>query len=286
MFLAYGLGVSFFSRAACRRLLLAAFLAVLPAATAQALSVATVTRADTDSLILQFSKRGTYPTIARTGPVEISLTFPPGALSDEPPPAAADFHSSRLLEGVKVEGDTVLVRLKSDAFGFVGWPEGEQGLKLQVYRDPAGANWLPGAPGAAANTTWPPVAAAPKPASSLTLPVTPPNHNPGPLDLPPLPPTLAGGAPGTAPAPAAPATDAAAGAAKEPFYAVPSSMRATALRVGPDKSPVLRPAGLETASAPEQTAQRAGSGPAAAKAGGGELRQPVKLPPIPPEIAA
>ena len=73
MFLAYGLGVSFFSRTAFRRLLFAAFLAVLPAATAQALSVATVTRADTDSLILQFSKRGTYPTIARTYKDQIAL---------------------------------------------------------------------------------------------------------------------------------------------------------------------------------------------------------------------
>jgi len=270
--------VSFLSCAAIRRLFFAAILAVMPTAAAYALSVATVTRADTDSLILQFSKRGAYPTITRTGPAEISLAFPPGALTDEPPPAAADFHSSRLLEGVKVEGDTVLVRLKSDAFGFVGWPEGEQGLKLQVYRDPAGANWMPGAPATTANTTWPPVDAAPKPASSLTLPVTPPNHNPGPLDLPPLPATLAG-------APSAPAENKTAAAPKEPFYAVPSSMRATALRLGPEKSPVLRPAGLETAPTPEQTASRAGQGPVA-KSGAGELRQPVKLPPIPPEIAA
>ena len=76
-------------RAVIRRLFLAVLLAVLPAATAQALSVATVTRADTDSLILQFSRRGSYPTIVRTGPAEISLTFPPGALTDEAPPAAA-----------------------------------------------------------------------------------------------------------------------------------------------------------------------------------------------------
>lgn len=278
--------MSLLPRAVIRRLLLAAVLAVLPATTAQALSVATVTRADTDSLILQFSRRGAYPTIARTGPAEIRLTFPPGSLADEPPPGVADFQSSRLLEGVRVEGDSVLVRLKSDAFGFVGWPEGEQGLKLQVYRDPAGANWSPGAPGAAANTTWPPVEAAPKPASSLTLPVTPPNNNPGPLELPPLPPTLAGGAQ-TPGAPAKPGTDPSAGTAKEPFYAVPSSMRATALRVGQDKSPVLRPAGLETGPSPEQTAKRAGQGPGPTPAsGGGELRQPVKLPPIPPEIAA
>ncbi|MFP5258039.1 MAG: tetratricopeptide repeat protein, partial [Acidobacteriota bacterium] len=277
MLLAYGLGVSLLSRAGIRRFLLAALLVVLPAVTAQALSVSTVTRADTDSLLLHFSKRGAYPAIARTGPAEISLTFPPGSLADEPPPPAADFHSSRLLEGVRVEGDTVLVRLKSDAFGFVGWPEGEQGLKLQVYRDPAGANWTPGAAGASPNTTWPPVEAAAKPASSLTLPVTPPNPNPGPLQLPPLPPTLA--------SPAPPA-EAPSGAAKEPFYAVPSSMRATALRVGADKSPLLRPAGLEPAAAPTQEAKPSDQGPARAAATGGELRQPVKLPPIPPAIAS
>ena len=273
--------MSLLSCAVLRRLLLAAFLAMVSAGPAAALSVSTVTRPDTDSLLLQFSRRGAYPTIARTGPVEISLTFPPGSMAGEPPPAETDFHSSRLLEGVRVEGDTVLVRLKSDAFGFVGWPEGEQGLKLQVYRDPAGANWTPGAPTAAANTTWPPAEAAPKPASALTLPVTPPNNTPGPLDLPPLPPAMA-------PAAASPAAAKAAEAAREPFYAVPSSMRATALRVGPEKSPVLRPAGLETVPSPALADKPAGQGGQAAAgrtSGNGELRQPVKLPPIPPEIA-
>ncbi|KHK02176.1 hypothetical protein NY78_2307 [Desulfovibrio sp. TomC] len=274
--------MSFFSRAVLRRFLFAAILVLLSVGPAAALSVSTVTRPDTDSLILQFSRRGAYPTIARTGPVEISLTFPPGSLAGEPPPAQTDFHSSRLLEGVRVAGDTVLVRLKSDAFGFVGWPEGEQGLKLQVYRDPTGANWTPGAPSAAANTTWPPVEAAPKPSSSLTLPVTPPNNKPGPLDLPPLPPSLA-------PALPPPGAAKAAEAAKEPFYAVPSSMRATALRVGPEKSPVLRPAGLETVPSPALTDRPAGQDQqtvAGRTSGSGELRQPVKLPPIPPEVAA
>ncbi|MHC1787968.1 MAG: tetratricopeptide repeat protein [Solidesulfovibrio sp.] len=273
--------MSFFFRA-IRRLLLTALLVVLPAVTALALSVATVTRPDTDSLILQFSRRGAYPTITRSGPVEISLAFPPGSLAGEPPPGAVDFQSSRLLEGVRIEGDTVIVRLKSDGFGFVGWPEGEQGLKLQVYRDPAGANWSPGAAGAVPSTTWPPADAAPKPASSLTLPVTPPNNTPGPLELPPLPPTLA-----TASPPAAPAADKDGGPAKEPFYAVPYSMRATALNVGPEKSPVLRPAGFDAAPVRQQAAGPGGPGAGTVPASGsGELRQPVKLPPIPPEIAS
>jgi TolA-binding protein len=256
----------------------------LSAGPAAALSVSTVTKADTDSLMLQFSRRGSYPSITRSGPAEISLTFPPGSLAGEAPPGAADFQSSRLLEGVRLEGDTIYVRLKSDAFGFVGWPEGEQGLKLQVYRDPAGANWSPGAPAAEANTTWPPAEPAPKQASSLTLPVTPPNPKPGPLDLPPLPPSLAGAPQGQAPgqSPAQPPGQAKE-AAKEPFYAVPSSMRATALQVGPDKAPVLRPDGMAATPSPA-LADKAAGGKEAGK-GGGELRQPVKLPPIPPTLA-
>ena len=270
-------GVSLSLRAAFGRLLLAALLAALSAGPAAALSVSTVTKADTDSLLLQFSKRGGYPTITRTGPVEISLVFPPGGLGGEAPPGPADFNSSRLLEGVRLEGDAVIVRLKSDAFGFVGWPEGEQGLKLQVYRDPAGANWSAGAASATPNTTWPPAEPpAVKPASALTLPVTPPNPKPGPLDLPPLPPSL------TPPA-AEPAKAGRGEAAKEAFYAVPSSMRATALRVSPDKAPVLRPDGMVRAPSPALTEQPAGG--KAQPSGGGELRQAVKLPPIPPALA-
>lgn len=271
-------GVSLSLRAALWRLLLAVVVAALSAGPAAALSVSTVTKADTDSLLLQLSKRGGYPAISRTGPVEISLAFPAGTLAGETPPGPADFNSSRLLEGVRLEGDTVIVRLKSDAFGFVGWPEGDQGLKLQVYRDPAGANWSPGAPTASTNTTWPPAEpAGVKPASALTLPVTPPNPKPGPLDLPPLPPSL------TPPA-AEPAKAGQPEAAKEAFYAVPSSMRATALRVSPDKAPVLRPDGMARAPSPALTEQPAG-GKAQAQGGGGELRQAVKLPPIPPALA-
>ena len=53
--------------------------------------------------------------------------------------------------------------------------------------------------------------------------------------------------------------------------------------------PVLRPAGLETVPSPALTDKPAGQGGQAAAgraSGNGELRQPVKLPPIPPEIAS
>lgn len=255
--------------------------AASPVRPALALSVATVTRPDQDSLILTFSRPGAYPTIARTGPVEITLTFPPGALAGEQQPEAVDFGSSRLVEGMALAGDKVVVRLKTDAFGFVGWPQGDQELKLQVYRDPAGANWTPQPGAAGTDTTWPPVdPAAAKPASSVTLPVTPPNNKPGPLELPPLPPSLDA-------AKAGPAADPAK-AAKEPFYAVPYSLRAAALHVPAEKSPILRPAGMEAAAPGDVRATVAGQDgavrPPAGGSGAGEYR--VKLPPIPPAVAA
>ena len=52
--------------------LVAALFAALPTGTALALSISTVTRPDTDSLILQFARPGAYPTISRTGPAEIT----------------------------------------------------------------------------------------------------------------------------------------------------------------------------------------------------------------------
>ena len=66
-------------RAGFRHFLLGlATLIVLPTGGALALSVSSVTRPDTDSVILQFAKPGVYPNITRTGPAEISLAFPPG----------------------------------------------------------------------------------------------------------------------------------------------------------------------------------------------------------------
>ena len=256
-----------------RVLFLAACLAVLPVRTALALSVSTVTRPDTDSLIVTFGPAGLFPTIARTGAREVTLTFPPGSLAAEKSPEGLDFGSSRLVDNLRLTGDKVVVRLRTDAFGYVGWPEGEHALKLQVYRDPAGANWTPGGGPDASPLAGPPRDGGP----ALTLPVTPPNNKPGPLELPPLPPALA--APDAGKAPAAPA------AAKEPYYAVPYTLRAEALRVPPEKSPTLRPAGME-ARAPvhDPAVPASGGGSLPVTPAPGELR--VKLPPIPPAVAA
>lgn len=282
-------------RAGLRCLLFAALFVACSQGLARALSVSTVTRPDTDSLILQFAKPGSYPTIARTGPVEVTLTFPPGTLAKEEKPEAVDFKSSRLIEGMREDGDTLVVRLKTDAFGFVGWPQGEQELKLQVYRDPAGANWTPSPPAAALNTTSPPRENATPPASAVTLPVTPPNNKPGPLHLPPLPASLDGKTEardqqrpgGPLPAPDSAAKAEAAGS-KEPFYAVPYSLRATAMHVAPDKSPMLRPTGMD-APIPSSTQAASALSPATpgvtpGGSGAGEYR--VKLPPIPQTAAA
>lgn len=258
-----------------RILLLAVVLAVLPDRATLALSVSTVTRADTDSLIVQFAPAGIFPSISRTGAREITLNFPPGSLADEKKPENVDFGSSRLVEDLRLTGDTMVVRLRTDGFGYVGWPDGEHAVKLQIYRDPAGANWSP----AGQSTTSPP-AGPPVASSAVTLPVTPPNNKPGPLELPPLPPALAAPVSGPAGGPSAPL------AAKEPYYAVPYSLRAQALHVPPEKSPILRPAGLDMPAASGKTAGTApvaGGSPVGA-AGQGGLR--VMLPPIPAAVTA
>ncbi len=271
-------------RALLRRLLPAVLAVLVPATGALALSVSTVSRPDTDSLLLQFGKPGAYPLITRTGPAEISLTFPPGTLAAEDRPEGVDFGASQFIEGLRVNGDTLAVRLKTDAFGFVGWPQGEKELKLQVYRDPSGANWAPPAGSPGQDTTSPPREKPAASGSALTLPVTPPNNKPGPLELPPLPAGL-GRPPETAAAPAAPAA-APRDAAKEPFYAVPSSIRATAMRVGPDKSPTLRPVGLDSLAPSGAKAESAAAGAAAPTGGSGAGEYRVKLPPIPPAVTA
>lgn len=271
-----------------RLLLLTALAVLLPAGGALALSLSTVSRPDTDSLLLQFAKPGIYPLVSRTGPAEISLTFPPGTLTPEDKPEGVDFGASQFIEGVRLAGDTLVVRLKTDAFGFVGWPQGERELKLQVYRDPAGANWRPPADAQGAQTTYPPRDEAPaQQSAALKLPVTPPNNKPGPLELPPLPPSLGQG--GVAPAaPAGTASGAQkAGEPKEPFYAVPYSLRATAMHVSPEKSPTLRPSGMEPLTPPSARApSAAGDAPVVAQGGSGAGEYRVKLPPIPPAVAA
>ncbi len=261
-----------------RLLLLAACLAALSAKPAWALSVSTVTRPDTDSLIVQFAHKEAYPAIARTGPSEITLTFPPGVLANETKPENVDFKSSRLIEDMRLAGDAVVVRLKTDAFGYVGWPDGEQALKLQIYRDPAGANWSPGQ-AEGQGTTSPPAAAPAAAGPAVTLPVTPPNNKPGPLELPPLPPAVAQ-PPAASPAAPSPGAD----GAKEPFYAVPYSLRATALRVPPEKSPTLRPAGSSGAG-PLAEAPKAGEAASTGPAGK-ESEHHVNLPPIPAAVVA
>lgn len=271
MYFAKGSGVNPPLPSPWRILFLAAVLAVFPFRSALALSVATVTRPDTDSLLVQFGQAGQYPIITRTGPKELTLRFPPGSLKDEKPPEKVDFASSRLVEDLRLAGDTVVVRLRTDGFGFVGWPDGERALKVQVYRDPAGANWHP----SGASTTSPPAGPPPsEPASSVKLPVTPPNNAPGPLHLPPLPAALTAGTPGKT---------AASSPAKEPFFAVQHSLRAPALRVPPEKSPVLRQGGLERPVA-EPGPQPVAAAGRPAPAAGGEYR--VKLPPIPATVTA
>lgn len=268
-----------------RLLLIAAFLAAF-SGPARATTYSFTTKADMDTLSVGFSPQAGYPTVTRTGKNEISLVFPPGAEGLSAPPQTLDFKQSRFIKGVRPIPGGLAVELRSDAVGFVAWPAGQEGLKLQIYRDPQGAKWTP--PGQAAAPQTPPgdVAAGggqpPTSQAGRTPPPAGPGNGggpPGPVapgekqtvnlpplgqaapapqggqsegaamrrDLPALPASLAGQGQGGTPPPG----DAAQTAVGESF-----ALRAGIQRQGPDAARVLRPGGAAPAvpSAPQANA--------------------------------
>lgn len=248
-----------------RFLLLAALVAV-PARPVWAVSYSFTTKSDMDTLSVGFPPQAGYPTVTRTGAREISLIFPPGTEGLAVPPESLDFKQSRFIEGVRPIPGGLAVVLRSDAVGFVGWPAGEGGLKLQIYRDPQGAKWTPPGPPQGQNipeSPGPPPQAVPAAGPGPAPKGMPPGEK-RPVDLPPLAPpapSVQEGAPdagrvadqvsppaGDAETPPVPpsgpaAPPVAADAAREPFFSVPHSLRAGVERAGPTEATVLRPGG-------------------------------------------
>ncbi len=283
------------TRAATRAtwLLLAAFLAAATPKTLWAVSYSFTTKADQDTLNVVFDAPGVFPTIVRTGPRQIALQFPPGAVSPPKMEEAINFKQSRFIESVVVAGNRILITCNTNQFGFVGWPAGEEELKLQIYRDPMGANWTPPTEkktGEPQPQTPKPEAAGPAPNADIPT-VTE-------LDLPP-PADGSGDGPAASGAVAAPPSSGSGPAAlpdlpkltepaREPFYAANYAVRSKISKAGPDAAVVLRPNGApETATgAPSGvTATAPGTSEAGGAVGGRVSAEPVvKLPPIPKEI--
>lgn len=283
-----------------------------------ALTYSFTTKPDQDALNFVFDKQGIFPTITRTGLKQITLQFPPGTITPPKLDEEINFKQSRHILNVTVAGNKVLINLNTDKFGFVGWPSGEQELKLQIYRDPMGANWTPPKAGKPGETT----ASAETPAAPQgvlpdgvmpdvpdleTLPAQPGGSEArSPIQLPKefTDPTVAPeeqpqggssvggaiggtvGASGTAPAvlPDLPQT---AEPRREPYYAAAYAVRSKIERVGPDEAPFLRPSGVSDSLAGMPAP---GGGTVAAQTGGTgatpvtPVAPVVKLPPIPKEI--
>ncbi|MDQ7833418.1 MAG: tetratricopeptide repeat protein [Desulfovibrionaceae bacterium] len=298
------------------RLLLLAALLAAPARSVWAVTYSFTTKSDMDTLSLGFSPHAGYPTVTRTGVREISLIFPPEAGELSAPPDTLDFSQSRFIEGVRRIPNGLAVILRSDAVGFVGWPAGEGGLKLQIYRDPQGAKWTPASPvppappPAAPAGGQPPVPRETSPGGKQNVDLPPltqpppdtrgPPAPPGPQGpgLPPLPAEMEAAAPVDTPTPPP-------GTPREPFFSVPHSLRAGVERAGPAEATVLRPDGAVETSAPTPfratpqdarqpvTDQQAAPTPAA-PAGSAAPAQPpssgvasgrvAELPPLPPGL--
>ncbi|WP_246287735.1 tetratricopeptide repeat protein [Desulfolutivibrio sulfoxidireducens] len=298
-----------------RLLALAVLLAALPRF-AWAVTYSFSTKADMDTLTVGFPASGGHPTVTRTGQREITLVFPPGSPSPDAPSENLDFSQSRFIAGVRPSTHGLVVSLRTDAVGFVGWPAGDGAVKIQIYRDPLGANWRPDSPAARSGT---PSAAAPSVSGPSAPPVSsgvkapveipqakgekrpaalpslgeniPPAGGESGHALPALPPAL-GGQGGEAPKATAPV--AADALSREPFFAVPHSLRSAVEHAGPDAARVLRPEGAVTipSSLPPAASDPGGAsrplsdqavppppGPVTGASGG-----PSGLPPLPPGL--
>jgi TolA-binding protein len=302
------------------RLLFFAVLAAASARPAWATDYSFTTKADMDTLSLGFAPQTAPPTVTRTGLKEISLFFAPGTEGLSAPPATLDFKQSRFIEAVRPIPGGLAVQLRADAVGFVAWPAGEGGVKLQIYRDPQGAAWTPpgkapspaaqaaagpppgagepppGTPGQGAPTPGVKSAAAKPPPPGEKKPVDlPPLSQPTPppleaaaapqvrRELPPLPQVLDGKGPAEGQAPTQPA---APGPGADPSHAV----RAGIQRSGPDAARVLRPTGAPTPATPATPAPKTAVAPPPAKPQTAPAApppaKPQKAPATPPPLAA
>ncbi|WP_245577840.1 tetratricopeptide repeat protein [Maridesulfovibrio bastinii] len=98
---------------------------------------------DMDSLRFTFDSKKLNPRVRRTGKQQITLSFPSGALNSEKAPTPLPLSSMRILNSIDVGSSAITINTKTNAFGYIRIPAGNGELKIQFFRDPFGARWVP-----------------------------------------------------------------------------------------------------------------------------------------------
>jgi tetratricopeptide (TPR) repeat protein len=115
-------------------------LLALAPAESLAVRLAFSSRADADTVSIHFdSGQAPKVLVRRTGAREISVLVPQAAWQAEKKPGAASF-SSQIVASAAPVGDGIRIALRTEAFGYISIP-GEDGVQIQVFRDPIGAKW-------------------------------------------------------------------------------------------------------------------------------------------------
>lgn len=123
----------------------------LLAATAWSASSSFVSKPGSDTLTINSSADPRSVTVERTGPMELTLTFPQGVLGDGQGILPPHLNNSRYVRNVRVSGDSMIITLGNSGIGFIASPL-DQNLTLQIYTDPSGSDWQPPVPRAAPTT--------------------------------------------------------------------------------------------------------------------------------------
>ncbi|MGE4291870.1 MAG: tetratricopeptide repeat protein [Desulfovibrio sp.] len=123
-----------------------------------AASVSFRTRADTDVLTFDLAAEPVPGAVSRTGPQSLGVRLPQG----DGLAVGQNFRAARLLESVEPAPEGVIVKLRTNAFGYIFTPvPGKNALQIQIFRDPTGARWKD--PTAAAPQATVPVPLPPQP---------------------------------------------------------------------------------------------------------------------------
>ena len=107
-----------------------------------ALRYAFDTKSDQDIVTISFDGPVPQTSVRRTGPETISVGFPADIWETEEKPPEIDFPGARLVSDVQPATSGLLIRMNTNAFGFINMPvPGQPVVQLHIFRDPIGAKW-------------------------------------------------------------------------------------------------------------------------------------------------
>lgn len=130
----------------CRRfaclLLLTGILSLVLTVSAGAVVYSFGQHPDKERLVLDFDGPAPTYSVSRTGKRQLTVSVPAGALGASG--RVPDLGGSQFLSGLRRNGGTINVALKTDAIGYVAFALNDQGkVVLDVFADPLGARWRP-----------------------------------------------------------------------------------------------------------------------------------------------